>query len=500
MGSTGVLNRPGELWQQSTAKLQHSTTKWQQSTTEVWRRSTTAWHDTKDRCHQTTMETWHKSADSWKNSKDMCRQSTAGMLARSANRIYQSTDRLQQMHLLEHPTEQKKLLAEQNSHLSSISTTNIPQISESPQDERPAETRSLPEISKSPQPEISSKPTQPEVSYPSPLSPSSQTQISPVSSVSSPSTASPQSPSQLGTDSTATSSLSVDLSIQKRRPDEQVRALLKFTDHVSSQVQKATRMRDSKSTQLGEIEHNWINSTIVDADDSARELAALLELCRLDMAKRKGKGKISSTNRKQWKFQGRGRAEEKQSRLVRYQCRLDRVLDHLENLKIPQEVPAQEPAAKTAAELSVTISVAKSVAELSSDASPDPAAELPSYVSPEPKTPVTELPSSSGTLSVSSGTIIRKPVPFIAELPGDSAIVQIQPAWTAKNIPKIIVTNTPDDSSFTLVESPDTPNATYESRELNEILSWKETRNSIRLQQSESLSKIVSSMESTRSK
>lgn len=47
---------------------------------------------------------------------------------------------------------------------------------------------------------------------------------------------------------------------------------------------------------------------------------------------------------------------------------------------------------------------------------------------------------------------------------------------------------------------PDTANATYESRELNEILSWKETQNSIRLRQSESLSKIVSSMESTRSR
>jgi hypothetical protein len=290
--------------------------------------------------------------------------------------------------------------------------------------------------------------------------------------------------------------LSVDLSIQKRRPDEQIRGLLKFTDHVSSQVQKAKRLRDSKSTHLGEIEHNWINSTIVDADDSARELAALLELCRLDMAKRKGKGKISSTNRKQWKFQGRGRAEEKQSHLVRYQCRLDRVLDHLENLKIPQEIPAQEPAATTAAELSVAEPVAKSVAELSSDTTLVSVAELP----PEPKTPVAELRSSPGTLPSSSGTIIRKPVPFIAELPGDSAMIKIQSTWTARNIPKIIVTNTPDESSFTLVGSPDTPNATYESRELNEILSWKDTRNSIRLQQSESLSKIVSSMESTRSK
>lgn len=483
MGSTSVLNRPGELWQQSTAKLQQSTTKWQQSTTEVWRRSTTAWHDTKDRCHQTTVETWHKSADSWKNSKDMCRQPTAGMLARSANRIYQSTDRLQQMHLPEHPTKQEKLPAQQNSKLSSISTTKITQTSESPQEVRPAETRSLPETSKS-------SPSQPEISKPSPSSASSSpSQSSPVSSISSPSSASPQSPRETGTDSTAISSLSVDLSIQKRRPDEQIRGLLKFTHHISSQVQEAKRLRDSKSTQLGEIEHNWINSTIVDADDSARELAALLEPCRLDMAKRKGKGKISSTNRKQWKFQGRGRAEEKQSRLVRYQCRLDRVLNHLENLKIPPEVPAQEPAANTAAKLSVTDPVAKSVSELSSDASRDLVAELP----PEPKTPVAKLPSSTRT-------IIRKPVPFIAELPGDSAMIQIQPTWTAKNIPKIIVTNTPDDSSFTLVGSPDTPNATDESRELNEILSWKETRNSIRLQQSESLSKMVSSMESTRSR
>lgn len=244
--------------------------------------------------------------------------------------------------------------------------------------------------------------------------------------------------------------------------------------------------------QLGEIEHNWINSTIVDADDSARELADLLEHCRLDMAKRKGKGKISSTNRKQWKFQGRGRAKEKQARLVRYQCRLDRVLSHLGNLENSQEAPAQEPGLNTTAELSVAEPAAKS-AELSSDVSPDAVAELPSDVLPKLEIAVAELPSSSAAIT-------RKPVPFIAELPGDSTIICVQPAQMAIDIPKIIVTSTPDESSFTIGESPNTPIANPESKELNEILAWKETRNSIRLQQSESLSKIVSRMESTRSK
>lgn len=478
MGSTGVLNRPGELWHQSTAKWQQSTNKLQQSTTEVWRRSATAWHDSKGRCHQTTMEAWHKSADSWNHSKTMCRQLTAGM-ARSANRIYQSTDGLQHMYLLEYQAEQKKPPTEQSSEPASLPTENIPHTPESPQAVQLEKTRSLTETSKSSQPKIST------------TSPSSQP--SPVSSISSPSTSSPQSPSETATNLTATSPLSVDLSIKKRRPDEQIRGLLKFTDHVSSQVKEAKRLRDSKSTQLGEIEHNWINSTIVDADDSARELADLLELCRLDMAKRKGRGKISSKNRKHWKFQGRGRAEEKQSRLVRYQCRLDRVLNHLENLKLPLESPAHENAAETAAELSTTDPGAKSVAELSSDVSPHPVAELPSDMSQEPKTSVVELPSLSGT-------IMRKPVPALAELPGDRTIICIQPPQIARTIPKIIVTNTPDDSSFTLVGSPDTPNATYESRELNELMSWKETRNSIRLQQSESLSKIVSKLDSTRSK
>ncbi|CEJ54313.1 hypothetical protein PMG11_00631 [Penicillium brasilianum] len=479
MGSTGVLSRPGEHWQQSAAKWQQSTDKWQHSTTEAWRRSATAWHDSKDRCHRTTMEACHKSADSWNYSKIVCRRSTAGVLARSANRIYQTTDRLQHKGLLEHQAEHKKPPTEQSSEPGSPPSGNITHIPEAPQAVQPAESRSLTDTPKSPQPKISTT---------SPLS-----QTSPVSSISSPSTSSPKSPSETATDSTASSSLSVDLSIKKRRPDEQIRGLLKFADHVSSRVMEAKRLRDAKSTQLGEIEHNWINSTIVDADDSARELADLLELCRFDMAKRKGKGKISSTNRKQWKLQGRGRAEEKQYRLVRYQCRLDRVLAHLENLKLPLETLAHDTAAEAAAELSTREPGAKSVAELSSDVSPDPVAELPSDVLQESKVPVAELPSSSGT-------IIRKPVPVLAELPGDSAIICIQPAPIARNIPKIIVTSTPDDSSFTLVDSPDTPNATYESRELNELLSWKETRNSIRLQQSESLSKIVSRMESTRSK
>lgn len=453
MSSAGVLNRSEELWQQSTAKWQQSTTKWQQSTTEAWRRSATAWHDSKDRCHQTTMEAWHKSADSWKHSKDMCRQSTAGMLARSANRIYQSTDRLQHMNLLEQQPGQKKPPTEQSSKPSILSTTNISQTSRSPQAVQPAETKSLPETNVS----------QPETSASSPPS-----QSSPVSSISSPPIPSPQSASETGFYLTATSSLFVDLSIKRRRPDEQIRGLLKFTDHVSTQVQKAKRLRDVKSSQLGEIEHNWINSTIVDADDSARELAGFLEPCRSDMAKRKGKGKISSTNRKQWKFQGCGRAEEKQARLVRYQCRLDRVLRHLENLEISPKAPAQELGLKTTTELSVAEPAAKS-AELSSDAPPDAVAELPSDVLPKFEIAVAELPSSSAAIT-------RKPVPFIAELPGDSTIICVQPARMAIDIPKIIVTSAPDESSFTIGESPGTTVANPESKELNETLAWKETK------------------------
>lgn len=423
MNSAGVLNRSGDLWQQSTAKWQQSTTRWQESTTGAWRRSATVWHDSKDRCHQTTMEAWHKSADSWKHSKDMCRQSTAGILARSANKIYQSTDRLQHMNLIEQQPGQKTPPIEQSAKPSNLSTTNIPQASRSTQPVHPAETTSLPETNVS-QSEASA------TSLPS--------QSPPVSSISSPSIPPPQSPSKTGTYSTPTSSLLVDLSIKRRRPDEQIRGLLKFTDHVSTQVQKAKRLRDAKSMQLGKIEHNWINSTIVDADDSARELADLLELCRSDMAKRKGKGKISSTNRKQWKLQDCGRAEEKQARLVRYHCRLDGVLRHLENLEISQEAPARELGLKTIAELLAAEPVAK-CAEFSSDASPDAVAELPGDVLPKLEIAVAELPSSSAAIT-------RKPVPFIAELPGDSTIPCVQPAQMAIDIPKIIVTSTPDES------------------------------------------------------
>ncbi|KAJ5157305.1 uncharacterized protein N7482_008405 [Penicillium canariense] len=454
-GSTGTLTRPGELWQQSA-------TKWQQSTMDAWHRSTAVWHDSKDRCHQSTMEVWHRSADSWNQSKTICRQSTAGLLARSANRIYQSTDRFQQLAALEPQTEQRRPTV-QVAQASAPSITTAIQFAEVPQATQPPELAPSPEAPKLSQWEKSTQ--------------SPQSQYSPISSVSSPS-ASPQSPSETGTDSTASSPLSIDLSIRKRRPDGQIRGLLGFTDHVSTQVKEAKRLRDSKSTHLGEIERNWVNSTIADADDSAQELADLLELCRSDMAKRKGRGKISSANRKRWKLRDYRLAEERQSRLIRHQCRLDRVLNHLQNLKIPHEVLIPEHIKESAAELSVTEPTARSAVELPNDTtleSPPAMAELPS----------------------SQAIITRKPVPVLAELPGESTIIRIKPA---KDIPKVIVTNTPDGSSFTLIGSPDTPHSTYESKEMNELLSWKQTRNDIRLQQSESLSQIISKMENNRLK
>lgn len=264
---------------------------------------------------------------------------------------------------------------------------------------------------------------------------------------------------------------------KKLKPEDQARALFDSVDEIVAQVVHAKHLRGSRSTEMGEIECNWVNSTITNTEMSARDLARVMETYRQDMAK--NKGKISSSNRKTWKNKDFQLAEEKQIHLLSQRDQLEKVITHIQDHSSPSEAsssPVESP--RTPDEPTI-----EAVVELASSA-PVPVSELPAdqeILELDATSVLAELPSEPAP----------KATPYIAELSEDAAIVRRPLA----SVPKIIVSGVSDSPAGTL-ESPKRTDLSYEVYEINEML--KQTRTDTREQQSESLSKIVSRMETSR--
>ncbi|KAJ5587017.1 uncharacterized protein N7459_002782 [Penicillium hispanicum] len=454
-----LRNQSGVLYQQSA----NNVNKWQQATKDAWRRSANVWLDSKDRCHQTTVEVWHRSADSWSGSKNRYRQSAADAL----NRLTLSAKNEPGINNQSAPASETKSI-EPSTASSSQSSQPTPQPT--------------------PQPTQPSEPSPPTESPQSTTSP--QSLQSPSSSSSSPSESSnpSRSLSDPGTDLTASRLPSFDTPVKKRKEAEnQIKEVHELADHVVAQVVTAKQLRDSKCALLGEIEHKWVNSTITDAMDASRGLASLLESYRMDIGKRKGK--LSNANQKRWKTRDGQRAQERGRRLILYQSRLERVLSHLEGLTegvSPTREAPEAPETPEAHEVPEEPAIA-SLPEL-------PPNHVVAELESEPMLP--ELPSEPATI-ISPATAV------IAELPCESTIVDhaaLRKTTKRKPIPKIIVTQSPTDVSPNHAESPTTDPGNYELDEMNQMMNWKQTRNGIRLQQSQSLSNIVAEMESSKAK
>jgi hypothetical protein len=269
----------------------------------------------------------------------------------------------------------------------------------------------------------------------------------------------------------------IDPSSKDQRQELQIRELLNMTDNTFFQLHQAKQLRNSKSDLLGEIEHQWINSTINDALQSGQSLVKLLEPHRLDMVKRKGK--ITSSNKKRWKNEDCLKAYGKQSNLILHQERLDKVFTHLKNL-----APAQEETSQSGPDSNEPYPQFLSELEAARKPTPELAGDIertPGLI--EPQAPI-ELPSDSG------------PQPIVAELPGDATALKPE---SAKPVPKIIITRTPENISVEYIGSPATPDQPrHENDEMNQILGWKQTRNDVRLHQSASLSNIIAEMDNAR--
>ncbi|KAJ5573620.1 uncharacterized protein N7459_008047 [Penicillium hispanicum] len=237
--------------------------------------------------------------------------------------------------------------------------------------------------------------------------------------------------------------------------DEQVRDLFRSTHRVFIEVHDAKDLRDAKAPRLGEIERKWINSTISDADEAARELATLLEPHRVDQVKKKGK--ISSANRKRWKNVDGERAWEKRSRLLLCQSRLNTVFSHLQGLDLP----------------------------VNGSASPDtPELMSEPFIAELPSRPIDIKPGSTPAIAeLPCGTSITqtKSVPTISELPCHSMIID---PVTMKPTPRIVVTEYAEARSPVPTKSPELAPPSYESSEMDEMdemdemLAWRSSKKS----------------------
>ncbi|KAJ5740399.1 hypothetical protein N7493_000271 [Penicillium malachiteum] len=456
------------------------------------------------------METWYRCADSFTSSKN--RQITADQLKRSTNALAQSADQANKLAIMDSETKSTG-----DRKRSASTTTKTFESSQPPATQSPRASKSINSQSRdsvgSKMFETSQLPTtqSPRSSYPYPQSPdsvgSSNTLQSRTTSKSSsvsglaslsrsePSASSVDSPPQKTAPSVSDISsaapnkppLDFDMKKKKKKvADQQVKELIELADKIDADLKEAKSLRDLKSAQLGDVEHNWSNTTMTDTEESLGEIQKILESYRAVLSIKKRKGKLNRSSRKRWRTQDCLTAGDKYPRLVLYQSRLEKVLGHLQKVAIPKApspreekkfmpLPAPTTMANPFAELSVDDEVQmKPFAELAVDE--EVTASLPTIV---------ELPVDSTTVS-SQKT-------FIAELPGNAFHIKRKPIQSA---PKFYVTKGSHALSAGQVER---RNAGEESSQaMNESTEREKTENDIQIQQTESLAQIVSEMENNR--
>jgi hypothetical protein len=171
---------------------------------------------------------------------------------------------------------------------------------------------------------------------------------------------------------------------------EQIGAFKEASGIVISLVEATKRLRDDKVHVLGEIELDWINSTIADAETAANDLSAFVTPFWF-------KGQTEPYDHKTWTRRDYQRALKKESRAILSHTRVETVFGHLGPL--PVELKSSDNGSKDE----------EFVASLG----------------------VSELGSSTRVVSV-------------VELPGQSPVVGHQ-AKLPMPIPKIVVTQHDDD-------------------------------------------------------
>ncbi|KXG46986.1 uncharacterized protein PGRI_037320 [Penicillium griseofulvum] len=104
--------------------------------------------------------------------------------------------------------------------------------------------------------------------------------------------------------------------------EEQIGGIHKTIVLVNSTAEQTRHLRDDKKTTLGEIELEWINSTITDTENAANDLAVFVKQFK----------QISPQDCSSWKCRDYELALEKRSRMLLSHGKLEAVLAHLGSL------------------------------------------------------------------------------------------------------------------------------------------------------------------------
>ncbi|KAI2689204.1 hypothetical protein CBS147332_5266 [Penicillium roqueforti] len=216
------------------------------------------------------MEIRHKPANTINNSTDRCHQSTELMLYRPVSKRNQSADQLHRVARVEDTTQQVGARDGQT------------------QEQTPPQSRFYSRA-------FNSQSTN---SSPNPKTTSRSTKVKSIKSA-----------------SVTGPSLSLE---------EQIGGFYKATILVRSTVKQARQLRDDKRALLGEIELEWINSTITGAETAANDLAASVKRFK----------QSSPQNRCSWKRRDYEVTLEKESRVLLAHDKVKTVLSHLGSLQL----------------------------------------------------------------------------------------------------------------------------------------------------------------------
>lgn len=116
--------------------------------------------------------------------------------------------------------------------------------------------------------------------------------------------------------------------------NEQTAEILKTTDHTLTQLHEARRLHQLKAPLLDCSEMLWIENTILDVENAARDVAILLEPIRVE--RETGNGKLSLGRQFRWAYRDNQRARDMTNRLLACHSSLMAVLARLQRLDTPE--------------------------------------------------------------------------------------------------------------------------------------------------------------------
>lgn len=123
--------------------------------------------------------------------------------------------------------------------------------------------------------------------------------------------------------------------------NEQTAELLKTTNHTLAQLREAQRLRQLKEPLLEASECSWIDHTLEDVAEAAREAAILIEPMRVEQETRNGK--LTLGRQLRWVYRDNQRAQSKNQRLLVCHHSLMVVLGHLQRLGRPESGIPESP-------------------------------------------------------------------------------------------------------------------------------------------------------------